>query len=42
MQAIERSLYGLKFGLVTVVVQDGRIVQIDRTERQRLDQRRKG
>jgi hypothetical protein len=33
---IERSLTGLRYGSVLVVVQDGVIVQIDRTEKHRL------
>lgn len=31
------ALKGLRFGQVTVVVQDGVIVRIDRTERRRLE-----
>lgn len=33
---IQRSLTGLKYGTVVVVVQDGVVVQIDRTEKHRL------
>ncbi len=35
---IRESLRGLRFGSVTIVVQDGVIVQIDRTEKRRLRQ----
>ena len=30
------ALCGLKFGTVTIIVQDGVVVQIDRTEKRRL------
>ena len=33
---IRDALRGLKFGAVTIVVQDGVVVQIDRTEKRRL------
>jgi hypothetical protein len=33
---IEEALRGLKFGTVTIVVQDGVIVQVERTERTRF------
>lgn len=33
---IERSLTGLRYGSVLVIVQDGVVVQIDRTEKHRL------
>ena len=33
---IEEALHGLRFGQVTVTVQDGVVVQIDRLERKRL------
>ena len=35
-QAIFQALNGLRFGHVTVIVQDGRVMQIDRTDRFRL------
>lgn len=41
LQQIRQALAGLRFGSVTIVVQDGVIVQIDRTEKKRL-QRRNG
>lgn len=34
--AILSAIEGLRFGQVTVIVQDGRVLQIDRTERIRL------
>lgn len=37
---IETSLAGLRFGAVTIIVQDGVIIQIDRTEKRRLRTRR--
>jgi hypothetical protein len=33
---IRESLRGLKFGSVNIIVQDGVVVQIDRTEKKRL------
>lgn len=36
LEAIARALLGLRFGQVTVVVQDGVVIQIERTERTRL------
>lgn len=36
MQIVAQALAGLRYGQVTIIVQDGRIVQIDRTERTRL------
>lgn len=33
-----RALRGLRFGSVEIVVHDGRVVQIERRERVRLDQ----
>lgn len=35
--AIRRALTGLRFGTVTVIVQDSVVVQVDRTERERID-----
>jgi hypothetical protein len=39
LKQIEHALQGLKFGTVTVVVQDGCVVQIERTEKHRLRRR---
>lgn len=36
MQQIRDSLRGLRYGVVNIVVQDGVIVQIDRTEKRRI------
>jgi hypothetical protein len=36
LQQIEEALRGLQFGHVTVVVQDGVVVQVERTEKRRL------
>ncbi len=36
LQQIRESLRGLRFGSVNIIVQDGLIVQIDRTEKRRL------
>jgi hypothetical protein len=35
---IIQSLDGLEYGVVQIIVHDGRIVQIERTERSRFDQ----
>ena len=40
-QQIEDALRGLRFGSVTLLVQDGVVVQVDRTDRRRY-QRDKG
>jgi hypothetical protein len=36
MNQIRESLRGLRFGSVNIIVQDGVIIQIDRTEKRRL------
>jgi hypothetical protein len=36
MEQILEALRGLRYGTVTVVVQDGVVVQVDRTEKRRL------
>lgn len=36
IRQIRHALKGLQFGTVTVIVQDGVVVQIDRTERHRV------
>ena len=36
MEAIRRALSGLRYGQVVVIVQDGVVVQVDRTERRRV------
>jgi hypothetical protein len=40
LREIAASLRGLRFGSVSIVVQDGVIIQIDRTEKKRLRTRR--
>ncbi len=39
---IRESLRGLKFGAVNIIVQDGVVIQIDRTEKKRLRDNRNG
>jgi len=36
LEQIREALQGLRFGSVNVIVQDGVVVQIDRTEKKRL------
>ena len=36
LQHITSSLHGLRFGSVNIIVQDGVVVQIERTEKRRL------
>jgi hypothetical protein len=36
LEAIRTALAGMRYGTVQVIVQDGVIVQIDRTEKRRL------
>ena len=36
LRHVRDALHGLKFGTVTLIVQDGVVVQIDRTEKRRL------
>ena len=42
LDRIQEALRGLRFGTVTVVIQDGVVVQIERMEKLRLDSRRPG
>lgn len=37
LDEIRKALDGLQYGCVTVVVQDGVVIQIDRTSKDRLD-----
>lgn len=39
LRQIQDALRGLRFGQVTITVQDGVIVQIDRTERRRFQRK---
>jgi hypothetical protein len=38
-ERIQAALRGLRYGSVTAVVQDGVVVQVERTEKVRLDRR---
>lgn len=40
LDEIRASLKNLRYGSVTIIVQDGVIIQIDRTEKRRLHSRR--
>ena len=42
LDRLRAALRGLRFGTVTVVIQDGVVVQIERMEKIRLDARRPG
>jgi hypothetical protein len=42
LREIAASLRGLRYGSVSIVVQDGVIIQIDRVEKRRLRNRREG
>lgn len=37
LEEVRKALRGLMFGTVTIVVQDGIVIQIDRTSKHRLD-----
>jgi hypothetical protein len=39
LDQIRESLRGLRFGSVNIIVQDGVVIQIDRTEKRRLRNR---
>ena len=39
-EAVRASLRNLQYGSVTIIVQDGVIIQIDRTEKRRMQSRR--
>ncbi|QDU29598.1 hypothetical protein ETAA8_47130 [Anatilimnocola aggregata] len=39
MQHIREALRGLRYGTVNIIIQDGVVVQIDRTEKRRVRQR---
>jgi len=42
LDRVQAALRGLRFGTVTVVIQDGVVVQIERMEKLRFDSRRPG
>jgi hypothetical protein len=37
LEAVQRHVESLRFGVVLIVVHDGRVTQIERTERLRLE-----
>ncbi len=36
LEAIQEAVRSIRFGVVQIIIQDGRVVQIDRTEKIRL------
>jgi len=42
LERVQAALRGIRFGTVTVVIQDGVVVQIERMEKIRTDARRPG
>ena len=42
LASIRQALVGLRYGVVSVIVQDGVVVQIERTERSRLTKNDRG
>ena len=36
IETLEELLQNMKFGSITIIVQDGRIIQIDKTEKHRM------
>ena len=42
LDRIAEAIHGLRFGSVEIVIQDGRVVQIERKEKFRLDSNREG
>jgi hypothetical protein len=42
LERIQTALRGLRYGTVTAVVQDGVVVQVDRTEKIRIEKRNPG
>jgi hypothetical protein len=42
LDRIQTALRGLRYGTVTAVVQDGVVVQVDRTEKIRIEKRSPG
>ena len=42
LERLAQALGGLRFGSVEIVIQDGRVVQIERKEKFRLDARKDG
>jgi hypothetical protein len=42
LDEVRASLRGLQYGSVNIIVQDGLVIQIDRTEKRRLRTNRRG
>lgn len=42
LERIAQAIAGLRFGSIEIVIQDGRVVQIERKEKFRLDARKDG
>jgi len=42
LERIAQAIAGLRFGSVEIVIQDGKVVQIERKEKFRLDARKDG
>jgi len=42
LERIAQAIGGLRFGSVEIIIQDGRVVQIERKEKFRLDTRKSG
>lgn len=36
VEAIQEAISGIRFGVVQIIIQDGKVVQIERTEKIRL------
>lgn len=36
IKALTELLYGMKYGTITIIVQDGKVIQLDKTEKHRL------
>ncbi len=36
IKALTELLYGMRYGTITIIVQDGKIIQMDKTEKHRL------
>jgi len=41
LERVQEALHGLRYGEITVIVQDGVIVQVERTDRLRLPREKK-
>ena len=41
LELVEEALRGLQYGVVTIIVQDGVVVQVERTERRRVQSPRR-